>query len=142
LSKGSTSEADLNALDRKLETTIKKMREERLAKTQKSGEQQPMKINSRAASNGFDAKSVAKSIQGSEKANNMRGSSSNGFVNGHRVVCEDPAAQLNIDDAQWNNIVQANLKKFTEDKEKAIRDKFAKNKAIQDEQLRQIEQKK
>ena len=130
MARGSTSEADLNALDKKLEATIKKMREERNAKSHKTSEPQAMKINSRAASNGFDAKSVAKSIQGSEKAQNMRGSSSNGFVNGHRVVCEDPAAQLNIDDAQWNNIVQANLKKFTEDKEKAVRDKLAKNKAI------------
>jgi len=40
---------------------------------------------------------------------------------------------LNISEGKWNEIVQANLKKFSEDKEKAIKDKFAKNKAIQDE---------
>ena len=76
-----------------------------------------------------------------KKANTLKKSSSNGFGGG-RLVYEDPAAQLNISEGQWNDIVQANLKKFSEDKEKAVRDKFAKNKAIQDEQLRQMDLKK
>lgn len=102
----------------------------------KLSETQIKKLNSGAASNGFDAKSVARSIQGSDKANRQN-SRSTGF-NGGKLVFEDPAAQLNISEGQWNDIVQANLKKFTEDKEKAVKDKFAKNKAIQDEQLRQM----
>lgn len=113
-----------------------------MAKTaNKLSEQQIKKLGSASASNGgFDAKSVAaRSIQGSDKANNVQ--KSNGF-NGGRLVYEDPAAQLNISEGQWNDIVQANLRKFSEDKEKAIKDKFAKNKAIQDEQLKQMEQKK
>lgn len=146
LNKGSTCEADLNALDKKLEGTIKKMREDKLAKsTNKLDGNTLNKLNNSGslgrASNGFDAKSVAKSIHGSDKALPASGQRSNGF-NGGKIVYEDPAAQLNISEGKWNEIVQANLKKFSEDKEKAIKDKFAKNKAIQDEQLKQIEMKK
>ena len=74
MGKGSTSEADLNALDKKLDALIKKMREDKMAKTaNKLSEQQIKKLGSASASNGgFDAKSVAaRSIQGSDKANNV-----------------------------------------------------------------------
>ena len=67
LNKGSTCEADLNALDKKLDGLIKKMREDKLAKsTNKLSEHQINKLNNSGSlgrgSNGFDAKSLAKSI--------------------------------------------------------------------------------
>ena len=35
------------------------------------------------------------------------------------IVCEDPASALNINDDQWNEIVQKNLKKFEDEKVQA-----------------------
>ena len=51
---------------------------------------------------------------------------------------EDPAAALNISDDHWNDIVKENLKKFEEDKIKAVQAKRDKNKKVQEEQLRQM----
>jgi len=72
------------------------MREDKLAKsTNKLDGNTLNKLNNSGslgrASNGFDAKSVAKSIQGSDKALPGSGQRSNGF-NGGKVVYEDPAA--------------------------------------------------
>ena len=47
---------------------------------------------------------------------------------------EDPAAALNINDEKWNDMVKENLRKFEEDKIKAVQAKRDKNKAIQEEQ--------
>lgn len=55
---------------------------------------------------------------------------------------EDPAAALNVSEEAWNKIVQENLVKHKESEAKAKKDKFLKNKIIQDEQRRQVEIKK
>ena len=53
-----------------------------------------------------------------------------------KLVFEDPSAVLNITDDKWNEIVQDNLKKFEEDKFNAKQAKFAKNKAVQEQQMK------
>lgn len=35
-----------------------------------------------------------------------------------RIIHEDPAAKLNIDEKQWNDIVQENLRKYNDDRQK------------------------
>ena len=50
--------------------------------------------------------------------------------------------KLNISDDQWNSIVQENLKKFEQEKIDAKNRKFERNKIIQEEQMRQVEEKK
>ena len=63
-------------------------------------------------------------------------------LRGGKVIYEDPAAALNVSEEAWNKIVQDNLVKHKENEAKAKQDKFLKNKAIQDEQRRQVEIKK
>jgi hypothetical protein len=46
------------------------------------------------------------------------------------LVYEDPAAQLNVSEEKWNAIVQENLRKFKEDRDKARMDKITRAKAI------------
>ena len=58
------------------------------------------------------------------------------------LVYEDPAAQLNVSEEKWNAIVQENLRKFKEDRDKVRIDKIARAKAIQEEQKKQIEEKR
>ena len=58
------------------------------------------------------------------------------------MVYEDPAAQLNVSEEKWNAIVQENLRKFKEDRDKVRLDKIVRAKAIQEEQKKQIEEKK
>ena len=53
-----------------------------------------------------------------------------------KLIFEDPSAVLNLTDDRWNEIVQDNLKKFEEDKVNAKNAKFAKNKAVQEQQMR------
>jgi len=53
-----------------------------------------------------------------------------------KLIFEDPSAVLNITDDKWNEIVQDNLKKFEADKVNAKQAKFAKNKAVQEQQMR------
>lgn len=79
-------------------------------------------------SNGFGRteRSVDKSQQQFRKSNT------------NYLVYEDPAAQLNINEDQWNSIVQKNLQNFNDEREKAKNDKLMQNKVIQMEQLKQI----
>ena len=49
------------------------------------------------------------------------------------LVYEDPAASLNVSEEKWNAIVQENLRKFKEDRDKVRLDKIARAKAIQEE---------
>ena len=60
-------------------------------------------------------------------------SSTRDALNGGKLVYEDPAAAMNISEGQWNTMVQENLKKHNENEEKKKKDKFLKNKEIQDE---------
>jgi len=60
-------------------------------------------------------------------------------LNGGRIVYEDPAAALNVSEEAWHKIVQDNLKRHKETEITVKREKFIKNKAIQDEQRRQVE---
>ena len=53
-----------------------------------------------------------------------------------KLIFEDPSAVLNLTDDRWNEIVQDNLKKFEEDKANAKNAKYAKNKAVQEQQMR------
>ena len=38
------------------------------------------------------------------------------LVDGGKIYHEDPTAKLNINESEWNKIVQDNLKKYEEDK--------------------------
>ena len=58
-----------------------------------------------------------------------------------RIVHEDPAAKLNIDEKQWNDIVQENLRKYNDDRQKVQMQRLRKAQSIQQEQLRQVEEK-
>ena len=53
-----------------------------------------------------------------------------------KLIFEDPSAVLNLTDDRWNEIVQDNLKKFEEEKVSAKNNKFAKNKAVQEQQMK------
>ena len=46
------------------------------------------------------------------------------------LVYEDPAASLNVSEEKWNAIVQENLRKFKEDRDKVRLDKITRAKAI------------
>jgi len=57
------------------------------------------------------------------------------------VVFEDPAGALNMSEKAWNDLVQKQAQEF---KDKAVREqkeRFAKNRAIMEEQKKQIEEK-
>ena len=93
------------------------------------------------ASDAQSHKSGARSMRGSNGfGNGMPGVTGNGKSS--YVVYEDPAAALNVSDDKWNAIVQENLRKFKDDREKARMDKIQKSKVIQEEQKKQIEAKK
>ena len=49
---------------------------------------------------------------------------------------------MNVSEEKWNAIVQENLRKFKEDRDKVRLDKIVRAKAIQEEQKKQIEEKK
>lgn len=49
-----------------------------------------------------------------------------------KLVYEDPAAALNLDEGKWNEIVQNNLKNFENEKKVAKESKLAKNRAVQE----------
>ena len=65
-------------------------------------------------------------------------STKNDILKGGKVYYEDPAQALNVSDEKWNLIVQENLKKHKENEEKVKKDKFMRNKIIQDEQRKQV----
>ena len=69
-----------------------------------------------------------KQLMGSKSSNFVKPTSPR-LVDG-TVHYEDPASKLNIDDAQWNDIVQNNLKKHEEDEMKAKQDKLKKAQTI------------
>lgn len=78
----------------------------------------------------------AKSQRSSKSVN-----ASNGFAKtmdpankSRYLVYEDPAASLNVSEDKWNAIVQENLRKFKEDRDKVRIDKITRAKAIQEEQ--------
>lgn len=43
---------------------------------------------------------------------------------------EDPAANLNVSEEKWNQIVQENLRKFKEERDAARLDKIKRSKAV------------
>lgn len=48
-------------------------------------------------------------------------------INGSKLVYEDPALALNLNDDQWNDIVQKNFAAFEDEKKVAIENKKKKN---------------
>lgn len=48
-------------------------------------------------------------------------------INGSKLVYEDPALALNLNDDQWNDIVQKNFAAFENEKKVAIENKKKKN---------------
>ena len=65
--------------------------------------------------------------------NASNGFAKTGDVNPNRtkyLVYEDPAAQLNVSEEKWNAIVQENLRKFKEDRDKVRLDRIVRAKAI------------
>jgi len=132
---GTTTEAALNKLDRKLEFLIKKARAKSQADEVNYGSPYAEKRSD-------DAKSIGARSIGSQGAlmmasnRNARVSHSNDFgitrnsaggglqaaitkprvaentYNGHRLVYEDPSAALNVSEGQWNDIVLKNLEDF------------------------------
>jgi len=125
LATGSPTESSLISLDRKLEANIKEMRA-----LQKSNA--PMVVTNKLNDTGRVANSDAKSQRSSKSVN-----ASNGFAKtadpankSRYLVYEDPAASLNVSEEKWNAIVQENLRKFKDDREKVRIDKIVRAKAI------------
>jgi hypothetical protein len=58
------------------------------------------------------------------------------------VHFSDPASSLNITDHRWNEIVQQQLKDFNDSNRKSSIEKLRRNRAIMEEQLKQIEEKR
>ena len=126
MSCGSPTESNLISLDRKLESKIKEMRANQRKHTNK--DETTNKLNENVHVTNQDAKS-----QRSSKSVNA----SNGFVKtndpankSRYLVYEDPAATLNVSEEKWNAIVQENLRKFKEDRDKVRLDKIHRAKAI------------
>ena len=61
-------------------------------------------------------------------------------LNGSSLVYEDPALALNLNDDQWNDIVQKNYAAFEKEKVVAIENKKKKNMLVYDHQQEQIKQ--
>jgi 16S rRNA G966 N2-methylase RsmD len=61
-------------------------------------------------------------------------------LNGSSLVYEDPALALNLNDDQWNDIVQKNYAAFEKEKVVAIENKKKKNMVVYDHQQEQIKQ--
>lgn len=59
--------------------------------------------------------------------------------NGSKMVYEDPALALNLNDDQWNDIVQKNYAAFEKEKVTAIEMKKQKNMVVYKQQQEQIE---
>lgn len=57
-------------------------------------------------------------------------------------VIKNTGKSLQIGDEEWNNLVQQNLAKFNKEKEQVKKEREAKNKALLEEQMRQIREKK
>jgi hypothetical protein len=132
---GTTTEAALNKLDRKLEYLIKKARSKSTPDEVNYGSPYGDKKSD-------DARSIGARSIGSQGAlmmasnRNARVSHSNDFgvtrnsangglpsvitkpkvgdnmYNGHRLVYEDPSAVMNVSEGQWNDIVLKNLEDF------------------------------
>lgn len=54
----------------------------------------------------------------------------------------DPAEKMNPTEKEWNEIVQKNLTNFKQEKERVLKEKADRARAIQDEQKRQIDLKR
>jgi len=91
-----------------------------------------MVVTNKLNDTGRVANSDAKSQRSSKSVN-----ASNGFAKtadpankSRYLVYEDPAASLNVSEEKWNAIVQENLRKFKDDREKVRIDKIVRAKAI------------
>lgn len=68
-----------------------------------------------------------KALGNSRSSNIVKPANGGGHLLGEPLVYhEDESAKLNINESQWNQIVQNNLKKFEEEKVQAKEKKFAK----------------
>ena len=125
---GSPTESNLISLDRKLESKIKEMRAEQNSKRHSIDPEPKNKLQEINNMTSMEARS-----QRSSKSVNA----SNGFAKtadpankSRYLVYEDPAASLNVSEEKWNAIVQENLRKFKEDRDKVRIDKITRAKAI------------
>ena len=114
------------------------------------------KMNGSSHPNDLKLNGDAKSVGGSQP--NSKGSRNTGPKSGgqfktdnlassgpfreSRLFYEDPAEKLVLNDSQWNDIVQENRKKFEEEKKVAKQKLLEKNLRVQNEQLKQIEDRK
>lgn len=143
---GTPSEAALNKLDKKLEQLIKKARTEPTPYNDYTDD-----VKSQGAKSNDSRGALRRSYHATATGSNefqktglsvLKPQSTKDILNGGRVFYEDPAAALNVSEEKWNLIVQENLRKHKETEEKTKKDKFLRNKIIQEEQRRQVELRK
>jgi hypothetical protein len=133
LKNGNASEAGLVKLDMKLG---------QIAAVAKQGKPAPSNKESAPAkseSNRDDVMSVHSKMSVASKAPSVAGAPS---IYGGSVYHVDHTGKMNPSEGEWNKIVQQNLQNFKEEKERVVKEKAARARAIQNEQKRQIELKR
>ena len=96
---------------------------------------------SAAMARSMSSGAAGRMLQSLDNVNPLQGSISKPVQRGPntlegKLIFEDPSAVLNLTDDRWNEIVQENLKKFEADKVNQKNAKFAKNKVVQEQQMK------
>jgi len=128
---GSPTESNLIALDRKLETNIKEMRAKQNQNRPPVEKETNNKINDIPNMTNREVRTQASARTVNEP--NAFAKTADAANKSRYLVYEDPAASLNVSEEKWNAIVQENLRKFKEDRDKVRIDKITRAKAIQEE---------
>lgn len=138
ITSGNMTEKNLRELDVKLEKEIQeyKQRAHQDKSSRRQGSVKEADKNSSAGGYKRIEQASQRSQHASQHSQRSLGEKNSRLGLSGQHVIKNTGKSLQIGDDEWNNLVQQNLAKFNKEKEQVKKEREAKNRALQQEQMR------